>query len=264
MDRHTRPYKCDRTGCDAPAFGDAGGLFRHQREVHKTRDDDRPITEYICPIASCPRNTRGFPRRWNLVEHQRRVHRLDKPASSAMLPAVMIAAKPPSPTQQRQPYNNAAPQTQYPGPTDTVGRSTSRPVSDGGSSTMTSTPPPLSPQPATVAGMVNDSRGPYGTGPRRHKYEHANANSNSSGGGSGNGNGNSNGFRSGKSSGSGYGFSFNSGNDSYGNRSTTQDLQVKLDELERRKHQLNSEIHEVMQSIHAVELTLRVFHTGIT
>ncbi|KAI9804241.1 MAG: hypothetical protein M1833_007048 [Piccolia ochrophora] len=78
MDRHFRPYKCDRAGCDAPAFGDAGGLFRHQREVHKTRDGDRPITEYMCPELRCERHKRGFPRRWNLMEHQRRVHGLEK------------------------------------------------------------------------------------------------------------------------------------------------------------------------------------------
>lgn len=78
MDRHTRPYRCDMPACDAPAFGDAGGLFRHQREVHKSRDGDRPITEYLCPDRRCERNTRGFPRRWNLLEHQRRIHGISR------------------------------------------------------------------------------------------------------------------------------------------------------------------------------------------
>lgn len=78
MDRHLRPYKCDRVGCDAPAFGDAGGLFRHQREVHKSRDGDRVLSEYFCPDVRCERHTRGFPRRWNLMEHQRRIHGINR------------------------------------------------------------------------------------------------------------------------------------------------------------------------------------------
>ncbi|KAI9827519.1 MAG: hypothetical protein M1832_004869 [Thelocarpon impressellum] len=74
MDRHNRPYKCDMTGCDALAFGDAGGLFRHRREVHRTREGDDPVTEYKCPEEGCERQKRGFPRHWNLMEHRRRVH----------------------------------------------------------------------------------------------------------------------------------------------------------------------------------------------
>ncbi|KAI9752577.1 MAG: hypothetical protein M4579_005575 [Chaenotheca gracillima] len=78
LDRHNRPYKCTREGCSAAPFGDAGGLYRHQREVHKTQEGDRPITEFLCPEKGCDRHVRGFPRRWNLIEHQRRVHGLDK------------------------------------------------------------------------------------------------------------------------------------------------------------------------------------------
>ena len=78
MDRHERPYSCDRPGCEARAFGDIGGLFRHQREVHKRPAGDRPITEYNCPDKTCERHTRGFPRRWNLLEHQRRIHGLGR------------------------------------------------------------------------------------------------------------------------------------------------------------------------------------------
>ena len=78
MDRHNRPYRCDKPNCEAPAFGDIGGLFRHQREVHKVRDGDRPIMEHLCPDPSCDRNSRGFPRRWNLLEHQRRIHGINR------------------------------------------------------------------------------------------------------------------------------------------------------------------------------------------
>lgn len=78
LDRHNRPYRCDKPDCEAPAFGDIGGLFRHQREVHKIRDGDRPIVEHFCPDPSCDRNSRGFPRRWNLLEHQRRIHGISR------------------------------------------------------------------------------------------------------------------------------------------------------------------------------------------
>lgn len=81
MDRHDRPYRCQQVGCDAPPFGDIGGLFRHRREVHKMRDGDRPLSEHFCPISTCERHTRGFPRRWNLLEHQRRIHGVTRNSS---------------------------------------------------------------------------------------------------------------------------------------------------------------------------------------
>ncbi|KAI9841844.1 MAG: hypothetical protein M1838_003362 [Thelocarpon superellum] len=74
MDRHRRPYRCEYADCGAPPFGDMGGLYRHLREVHRVREGDRAVTEYFCPEKQCERHKRGFPRRWNLTEHQRRVH----------------------------------------------------------------------------------------------------------------------------------------------------------------------------------------------
>lgn len=53
--------------CKHPYFGDKGGLDRHKREVHGSKT-------YCCPITSCKRHARGFPRKYNLSEHQKRCH----------------------------------------------------------------------------------------------------------------------------------------------------------------------------------------------
>lgn len=67
QDKHSKPYLCGVPGCKHPRFGDKGGLDRHTREVHGTQS-------YRCPITSCRRYTKGFPRKYNLFEHQKRCH----------------------------------------------------------------------------------------------------------------------------------------------------------------------------------------------
>ena len=75
MDRHERPYVCEKTGCEKlKGFTYAGGLIRHEREVHKQHGG--PKETLMCPIPYCKRNTgHGFTRKENLNEHLRRVHR---------------------------------------------------------------------------------------------------------------------------------------------------------------------------------------------
>ncbi|KAH6718122.1 hypothetical protein BKA61DRAFT_599055 [Leptodontidium sp. MPI-SDFR-AT-0119] len=65
--KHSKPYICQVPNCKHPRFGDKGGLDRHNREVHG------PQT-HCCPITSCKRHVRGFPRKYNLFEHQKRCH----------------------------------------------------------------------------------------------------------------------------------------------------------------------------------------------
>lgn len=67
MDKHLRPYKCPKSGCNVKDFTNAGDLKRHQREVHGTH-------AFICPVSSCKRHRRGFGRKDNLVQHLRRTH----------------------------------------------------------------------------------------------------------------------------------------------------------------------------------------------
>jgi hypothetical protein len=67
MDRHERPYVCMEPACRSLTFPAKGGLKRHRQSVHGER-------LFKCPIASCTRHKKGFARRDNLVEHQKRVH----------------------------------------------------------------------------------------------------------------------------------------------------------------------------------------------
>lgn len=69
-----RPYKCPVPGCKKlSGFTYAGGLRRHEREVHSLHGG--PTTLHMCPHAGCVRSTgSGFRRMKNLREHFRRAH----------------------------------------------------------------------------------------------------------------------------------------------------------------------------------------------
>ncbi|KAH8654638.1 hypothetical protein BGZ60DRAFT_435756 [Tricladium varicosporioides] len=67
QEKHSKPYICPVPNCKHPRFGDKGGLDRHKREVHGSKF-------YCCPNISCKRHTKGFPRKYNLFEHQKRCH----------------------------------------------------------------------------------------------------------------------------------------------------------------------------------------------
>lgn len=75
MDKHERPYRCDRPECSKLlGFTYSGGLLRHQREVHKMHGGTGK--QLFCPETTCKRHTgSGFTRKENLQEHMRRVHR---------------------------------------------------------------------------------------------------------------------------------------------------------------------------------------------
>lgn len=82
MDRHEKPYKCKEPGCESRiGFTFAGGLLRHQREVHKLH---LPTSERLfCPYSHCKRSSgTGFSRKENLGEHIRRVHPEELPEGS--------------------------------------------------------------------------------------------------------------------------------------------------------------------------------------
>lgn len=75
MDKHERPHKCSVAACEKlSGFTYAGGLLRHEREVHNLHGG--PKASRKCPYADCKRSTGiGFTRKENLQEHLRRVHR---------------------------------------------------------------------------------------------------------------------------------------------------------------------------------------------
>jgi hypothetical protein len=64
-DKHIRLYICTHPSCNRKSFSNKGGLDRHSREVHSS-------LSYTCPVQSCPRSKRGFNRRYNLWQHQKK------------------------------------------------------------------------------------------------------------------------------------------------------------------------------------------------
>jgi hypothetical protein len=64
-DRHINPYVCDELGCKGISFGDKASLHRHETEKHGKHHAKR----YLCPVESCPRATKGFPRKSNRNLH---------------------------------------------------------------------------------------------------------------------------------------------------------------------------------------------------
>lgn len=97
MDRHERPYKCREAGCELnPGFTYLGGLFRHQREVHKMHPSTKmPL---FCPLKNCNRSSgKGFTRKENFEEHKRRRHLEEGPDDAAS--SNRESSQPPAPTE---------------------------------------------------------------------------------------------------------------------------------------------------------------------
>lgn len=76
LDSHLKPYRCKVPAClEAQLrFSSNACLFRHEREAHGLHGHgDNP---HLCLWEGCDRSIPGFgfPRRWNLYDHMRRVH----------------------------------------------------------------------------------------------------------------------------------------------------------------------------------------------
>ncbi|TKX24209.1 hypothetical protein C1H76_3572 [Elsinoe australis] len=73
-DKHERPWRCRDPACSKlQGFTYSGGLLRHQREVHQMHGG--PKEKLFCSHPGCKRHTdRGFTRKENRDEHERRVH----------------------------------------------------------------------------------------------------------------------------------------------------------------------------------------------
>lgn len=72
VDRHKRPFVCSREECSSlPGFTWKGGLKRHEKEVHETKQG-ASCKVFVCPISGCGR---AFTRRSNRKDHVSRVHR---------------------------------------------------------------------------------------------------------------------------------------------------------------------------------------------
>ncbi|KAE8557044.1 hypothetical protein EYB25_001750 [Talaromyces marneffei] len=76
LDSHLKPYRCKVATCAAQNlhFSSNACLFRHEREAHGFHGHgDNP---HLCFYPGCERAVPGygFPRRWNLFDHMKRVH----------------------------------------------------------------------------------------------------------------------------------------------------------------------------------------------
>ncbi|KAL5392222.1 hypothetical protein DPSP01_000739 [Paraphaeosphaeria sporulosa] len=86
VDSHLKPFRCKVAKCESIPFSSTACLLRHEREAHGMHGHGaRPN---LCHYADCERSTpgQGFPRRYNLFDHMRRVHgwQGDKDVASAL------------------------------------------------------------------------------------------------------------------------------------------------------------------------------------
>ena len=81
LDSHHKPYKCKVPECKQAQFSSNACLFRHEREAHGLHGHGKD--PYRCKFANCERAAEGagFPRKWNLGDHMRRVHDWDEESS---------------------------------------------------------------------------------------------------------------------------------------------------------------------------------------
>ena len=89
IDSHLKPFRCKVESCAKQEFSSTACLLRHEREAHGMHGHgDRP---HLCFYPGCERGIpgNGFPRRYNLFDHMKRVHdHKEEPASSTGSPVL--------------------------------------------------------------------------------------------------------------------------------------------------------------------------------
>ena len=74
LDSHLKPYRCKSHECSDTHFSSTACLLRHEREAHGMHGHG--AKPFLCKFEGCERahENHGFPRRWNLLDHMKRVH----------------------------------------------------------------------------------------------------------------------------------------------------------------------------------------------
>ena len=83
LDSHLKPYRCKISACSESQFSSTACLLRHEREAHGMHGHgEKP---HLCYFSECDRSIagNGFPRRWNLFDHMKRVHDYTGSSSSS-------------------------------------------------------------------------------------------------------------------------------------------------------------------------------------
>ncbi|KAF2740230.1 hypothetical protein EJ04DRAFT_508225 [Polyplosphaeria fusca] len=87
VDSHLKPFRCNKKACVGVQFSSTACLLRHEREAHGMHGHgSRP---HLCHFADCERSVHGngFPRRYNLFDHMKRVHDYTGPTTEPSPPA---------------------------------------------------------------------------------------------------------------------------------------------------------------------------------
>ena len=95
LDSHLKPYRCHKYGCAQVQFSSTACLLRHEREAHGMHGHgEKP---HLCIFKDCDRSAEdnGFPRRWNLFDHMKRVHDYDPPNKGVSPPSSTGSRSPP-------------------------------------------------------------------------------------------------------------------------------------------------------------------------
>ena len=77
-----KPFRCKHSTCHEVQFSSTACLLRHEREAHGMHGHGSKPN--LCLYADCERSQpgNGFPRRYNLYDHMRRVHDYNGPTTS--------------------------------------------------------------------------------------------------------------------------------------------------------------------------------------
>lgn len=95
VDSHLKPFRCNKKSCVGVQFSSTACLLRHEREAHGMHGHGaRP---HLCHFTDCERAVpgHGFPRRYNLFDHMKRVHQYDGPTTEPSPPTSAGAQRKP-------------------------------------------------------------------------------------------------------------------------------------------------------------------------